>query len=98
MDERTNERTNERKNGRMDGRTNNAKTISPSRFHWRGIKMVSELFNSYPAEFLKWNSLSSIFGTVHYHFYVYQDENFMLVSQQYTAWSDCTNVQAGLAL
>ena len=29
----------------------------------------------YPAEFLKWNNPNSIFGTVHYHFLGYQDEN-----------------------
>ena len=28
----------------------------------------------------------------------YQDENLKMVSQQYRAWSDCTAVQAGLAL
>ena len=54
--------------------------------------------NPYHAEFLKWNNQSYIFGTVHYHFYGYQDENLKLVSQQYRAWSDCTDVQAGLAL
>ena len=35
---------------------------------------------------------------MHYHFLGYQDENLKLVSQQYRAWSDCTDVQAGLAL
>ena len=29
------------------------------------------------------------FGTVHYHFYGYQDENFKMVNQEYRAWSDC---------
>ena len=43
-------------------------------------------------------SQSSIFGTVHYHFQGYQDDNIKLVSQEYRAWSDCMNVQAGLAL
>ena len=47
-------------------------------------------FNPYHAKFLKWNNPPSIFGTLHYH---YRDEN--LVSQQYRAWSDCTEVQAG---
>ena len=28
----------------------------------------------------------------------YQGKNFKLVSQQYTGWSDCMDVQAGLAL
>ena len=39
-----------------------------------------------------------IFRDIHYHFQGYQDENLKLVSQQYRAWSDCTDVQAGLAL
>ena len=47
---------------------------------------------------LKWNNPSYIFGTVHYHFQGYQDGNLKLVSQQYRTWSDCTDVQAGLAL
>ena len=51
-----------------------------------------------PPKFFKWNNPPSIFGTVHYHFYGYQDENLKLVSQQYRAWTDCTDVQAGLAL
>jgi hypothetical protein len=38
------------------------------------------------------------FGTVHYHFKGYQDENIKLVSQQYRDWPDFTDVQAGLAL
>ena len=38
------------------------------------------------------------FGTLRYHFYGCQDEHLMLVSQQYRAWSDCTDGQAGLAL
>ena len=36
-----------------------------------------------------WNCPLSFMG--------YQDENLKLVSQQYRAWSDCTDVQAGLA-
>ena len=55
-------------------------------------------FNPYHAKFLKWNNPSNIFGTVHYHFYGYQDENLKLVSRQYRAWLECTDVQAGLAL
>ena len=58
----------------------------------------SRHFNPYHAEFLKWNSPPSIFGTVYYHFKGYQNENLKLVSQQYRAWSNCTDVQAGLAL
>ena len=54
--------------------------------------------DTYHAEFLKWNNPSDIFGTVHYHFQGYEDENLKLVSQQYRAWSDWTDVQAGLAL
>ena len=52
--------------------------------------------NPSPAKFLKWNNPPSIFGPRHYHFWEYQDENFRLVSQQCSAWSDCTNVEAGL--
>ena len=51
-------------------------------------------FNPYHAKFLKWNNPPSIYGTVQR----YQDENFKLVSQQYRAWSDCTDVQADPAL
>ena len=53
---------------------------------------------SYHAEFLKWNNPPSIIGTVHYHFYVYQDENLKLASQQYRARPDCTDVRTNLAL
>ena len=41
--------------------------------------------------FLKWNDLSSIFGTVNYHSLGYQMRIWKLVSQQNRAWSDCTN-------
>ena len=44
----------------------------------------------------KWNNPTFIFGTPHYHFQGYQD--WKLVSQQYRAWSDCTEVQVGLEL
>ena len=54
--------------------------------------------NPYHAEFLKWNNPSYNFGTVHHQFYGFQDENLKMVCQQYRAWSDCTDVQAGLAL
>ena len=48
---------------------------------------------------LKWNNQPSIFGTLHYHFFgVRELKNLKLVSQQYRAWSDFTDVQAGLAL
>ena len=36
------------------------------------------------------------FGTVHWQFYRYQDENMKLAYQQYWAWSDCKDVQAVL--
>ena len=36
---------------------------------------------------LKWKNPLSICGTVHYHFWGYQDENLKLVIQQYRAWS-----------
>ena len=48
------------------------------------------MFNPYHAELLKWDNPPSISGTVHYHFNRYQDENLKFVSQQYRAWSDCT--------
>ena len=54
--------------------------------------------NPYHAEFHKWNNLSCIFWHSPLSFWGYQDENFQLVSQQYRAWSDCTDVQSGLAL
>ena len=54
--------------------------------------------NHYHAKFLKLNNPPHIFGTILLSFYGYQDENFKLVSQQYRAWSDCTDVQADLAL
>ena len=36
--------------------------------------------------------------TVHYQILGNRDKNLRLASQQYRAWSDCTYVQAGLAL
>ena len=51
--------------------------------------------NPYSAKFLKWNNPPYIFGTFYCHFL---GENLKLVSQQYRAWSDCTNMQAGLVL
>ena len=42
--------------------------------------------------------LPFMYGTVHYHFYEYQEENLNLVSHQYRAWSDSTGVKASLAL
>ena len=58
----------------------------------------TESVNPYPAAFHKWNNPPSFFGIVHYRFQGYQNENMMLVSQEYRAWSDCTDVQAGLAI
>ena len=66
---------------------------------FQGFPSISQThshnFNPYPAEFLKWNNPTSIFGTVHKG---YQYENLQLVSQQYRAWTDYTDVQTGLAL
>ena len=56
------------------------------------------LINPYHVKFLKWNNPSYIYGTFWYNFKVYQDEILKLVSQQIRAWSDYTDVQAGLAL
>ena len=47
------------------------------------------MFNPYPAEFL---------GTVHNQFLGNQNVHLKLASQKYKAWSDCTDVQAGIAL
>ena len=44
------------------------------------------------------NNPTFILRTVHYHFQGHQDKNLNLVSQQYRTWSDCTDVQSGLAL
>ena len=44
------------------------------------------------------NPTPSIFGKVHYHCKEYLDENMKMLSQQYGAWSDSTDVQSGLAL
>ena len=44
-----------------------------------------EYINPYHVEFLKWNNPLYIFGSVHYHFKGYQDENLKLVSQR-LAW------------
>ena len=33
------------------------------------------VFNPLPAEFIKWNNPTYIFGTGHYHFKGYQDKN-----------------------
>ena len=40
-----------------------------------------QIFNPYHAEFHKWKNPPSIFGTIHFHFWGYQDENLKLVSQ-----------------
>ena len=39
-----------------------------------------------------------MFGTVHYQFWGYWDENLKLATQNYRAWSACMNVQAGLGI
>ena len=66
-----------------------------------GISLViffKLIFNPFPAKFLKQNNPPYIFGTIHYQFQGYHDENLKLASHQYRAWSDCTDVHAGLAL
>ena len=62
------------------------------------LGISTSVLNSYHAEFLKWNNPSSTFGTIHYHFRDIKMKTWVLVSQQYMALSDCTNVQADLAL
>ena len=63
-----------------------------------GSLFIQTNINPFHAEFLKWNNPPSIYDTVHYHFKGYQDGNLKSVSQQYRAWSECTDVQSGLAL
>ena len=64
MDERTNERTNEeRMNGWTDGRTDNTKTISPSRFHRRGIMIKFHAQQDNPCTHIKINMV----GTIKHH-------------------------------
>ena len=58
--------------------------------------LVLYIFN--PAEFLQWTCPLFNIGTVHYQLRRQQDMNFKLANQQYRAWSDCIDVQAGLAL
>ena len=48
-------------------------------------------FHTLTFEVYATNKPSSIFGTFHYHFQVYQDATLKLVSKQYGAWSDCNN-------
>ena len=48
--------------------------------------------------FLKRNNPPSIFATLQYHIQGYQDVHLKLDRQQYKAWSDCMDVQAGMAL
>ena len=48
-------------------------------------------FHLWNTPFFFWNSALSILG-------IYLDENLKLVSQQYRARLDCTDVHAGLAL
>ena len=47
----------------------------------------------YPIKFPKWTCPPKIFGAAHYQFV-----EIKLASQKCRAWSDCTDVQAGLAL
>ena len=71
--------------------------IRPSKNKYMVFHPNNQL-NPYHVEFLQRNNPPYIFGSVHYHFKRYQNKNLKLVSQQYRAWSDCTDVQAGLAL
>ena len=48
----------------------------------KNAKFITASFNPEPSEFLKWNNPPSIFGTIHYHFYGYQDEKLKLISQE----------------
>ena len=38
---------------------------------------LNGVINTYHAEFLKWNNPPFIYGTFHYHFSGYQDENLV---------------------
>ena len=60
----------------------------------------------YSATYLTLNLLSSINGIIHLPFleqsvFIFRDikvRTWKLVSQQYRAWSNCTDVQSGLAV
>ena len=57
--------------------------------------MFNKNFNIKPVEFFKWACPPSIFKTVRYQFWGYQNVKIMLASQKYRAWSDYMDVQAG---
>ena len=73
--------------------TLNASLEFPDPFPLRDIEAI----NPYHAEFLKWNNPTSI---LELSIIIFRDIKIKtkLDSQQYRAWSDCTDVQAGLAL
>ena len=55
--------------------------------------------NPYPAEFLKWTYLPSIFGAVHYQFWENQDKNLKVRPANSVEPSQTAqNAQAGLAV
>ena len=57
------------------------------------------LINYYQPKFLKWNNPPYIYLELSiYHFRDIKMSIWKLVSHQYRAWSDCIDVQAGLAL
>ena len=60
-------------------------------------RFLVSFFNPMPAEFLKWNNTPFIFGM---SIMIFREIKMRtkLVSQQYRAWSDCMDVQIGLAL
>ena len=59
---------------------------------------IAYLLNPYPAEFLKWNNSPYFLALSIIIFRDIKMKTWRLVSQQCRAWSDCTDVQAGLAL
>ena len=56
------------------------------------------IFQTLKPLFLKWTCPSFIFGAIYFQFWGHQGENDQSVSQQYTAWTDCMDLQAGLAV
>jgi hypothetical protein len=58
------------------------------------ISIITSTFNLLPAEFLKWTCPASFFLELS----IINVRNIKMKSQQYRAWLDCMEEQAGLAL
>ena len=59
---------------------------------------LSVCLNTYHVEFLKWSNPPSVFDTFHYHFKDIKMKTLSWSANSIRAWSDFTDVQAGLAL